>query len=486
METVSPKSLRQTEPPNLEPSGSLIDESESGTMPPPSARDESTPVPKSQSGKNNAPKWYKLARRGIREEPFPDAKTHEMRRSIESEPVLNLQDIEKLQTLLNKLFRQSKTINTPGESCNQLIENLLDGLSSWSTGANFPTISKKHFINDVERCKRASEHMLQRTLMIAIVDRHQLNHSLDLDCESKWNRGPGIPIMKTKFEPEFSGLSLDLPAPQPDLAFFFTLKSFVDTQALIPAMAAVDLNDFLHPDGSKIRCFPFFFLEMKAAEKELKPAHTTNLYIASQALLNIYKWMKKANLTKMFFDEVRVFSLALNVDKFCIRIHRAHAASQGTDVEIIYTFDVVCEEPVGYRKDYVCALVRNILHEYGVKELLPILQKAYNTVTIVSPAPTDPDPQSEDELVRDSADHNSTIYENATEMEDQNGNQTQDAEEEDAEVGAEGTDEPQPKRKPRATRSSHRSKKPRTAKEPEGQPPGLRDSFIDNIGAMST
>ena len=89
------------------------------------------------------------------------------------------------------------------------------------------------------------------------------------------------------------------------------------------------------------------------------------------------------------FKEVRVITLALNVDKVRIQAHRALVVPKDIGVEINYTFDVICEELLEHR---ICALIRNILHEYGVKILHPILQKAYNAVTNVSPAPSDQGP----------------------------------------------------------------------------------------------
>ncbi|KAI0965164.1 hypothetical protein F4678DRAFT_467829 [Xylaria arbuscula] len=131
------------------------------------------------------------------------------------------------------------------------------------------------------------------------------------------------------------------------------------------------------PDGYIQRCFPFIFIEAKKGFYDLTPALMANMHSASQALFNIFVWMRVAGHKDEFFSDVRVFSIAINAERFALRVHRAQAAEEGDGLEFYY--DDVCEG-LAYKRDHVCDLIRNVLVGYAEKTLINVLKESVETV----------------------------------------------------------------------------------------------------------
>lgn len=136
------------------------------------------------------------------------------------------------------------------------------------------------------------------------------------------------------------------------------------------------INDCIRPDGSVHNCFPFLFIEPQSKENSYEVALMTNLHSASQALLNIYIWMLQAGDQEVFFHQVRIFSIVLNAREIRVRVHRAIANNNS----LSYHFDdiVVMND---YSKEEAYLLLKNILTEYGEKELHEILRNTFEKVS---------------------------------------------------------------------------------------------------------
>ena len=451
-----------------------MDETESDIM----VRSINTRTTRSSKGEMRAPD--KLIRRGVLTERLPDPKIKKYEKLVMSQPELSLTDLQGLKSKLQRLKRMSELVRTPGVAIAQFYEELMTEFSNWGMGVRLPFTTREDFIKDVELCKRGSEHILQRTIMMTVVNRHHFHEWLAVDCEGKWKEEMHLPLMRSA--PGVKDIDkIKLPSPKPDLAVSFASKAFEGPKEAIPFQTPCDLAYFINPDGASHRCFPFFFLEAKAWENPLEKADHRNLHSISQALYNIYQWLKRAEMKTEFFQHVRVFSLAMNLERFHIHVHRASKAIPAKQIEIEYFFDVVCEERIDGRKDYFCAIVRNILSDYAIRILHPILKKAYDAIVIPTLASSVP---PSDEIVE--AGPSQQLYGEDyipqvvqdTEPEELDS----DLQDDEEEAETTGTEVPQAKRKSGRGRPRGTTKKLRTTRKNKGQTQAVTDSFIEEVG----
>ena len=89
-------------------------------------------------------------------------------------------------------------------------------------------------------------------------------------------------------------------ASRPDLVIFFNLEVLGSSSAPIP----YDIETSLLPEGHATPCFPFLFIKAKKQSDTLIPAFEKNLHTVSQALFNMFRWMKKAGELGSFFKNV--------------------------------------------------------------------------------------------------------------------------------------------------------------------------------------
>lgn len=231
---------------------------------------------------------------------------------------------------------------------------------------------------DFAKCKRSNEPVFQRTIMMDIINRHCLADSLDWICESEWtcNRMP------RKMKPG----AVEVVMPKPDLAVAFK------TSSLINDFQMIDLGDFrshMCPENFKLdkidRAFHFFSIEAKdtKAASANEVAINQNFNTASQALHNIYRFMAKAGKLDTFYEKVRFYSVVATSAGFQLRVHRAAKLSKGRilpEYPLGFYHDEIYSMTGRYTKGEVVQIVENILVNYGIKILKPILQ---DTVDIV-------------------------------------------------------------------------------------------------------
>ena len=161
----------------------------------------------------------------------------------------------------------------------------------------------------------------------------------------------------------------NLLVPKPCVVIGFMLQSLCREDGSDPIPK--DLDEYIRPDKSD-NCFPFIFFE---AASDAQKAHTANLRIASQALYNIYQCMERADKVH-FFENVRIFSIALDANDLYVRVHRGKRLSGRLE----FRFDTVSDISK-YTRDNTCLLVRRILAEYAAKELYPILKSTFQKIT---------------------------------------------------------------------------------------------------------
>ena len=233
---------------------------------------------------------------------------------------------------------------------------------------------------DFTKCKEEDEAQVQRTIMMELLDRHNLADTLDYVCESVWKCGP---IPRTN---NIGTITRKISQPKPDLAMAFK------TSCLISDLALGKLGAFkahVCPESRKgssaSRAFHFFAIEVKGMQAEISnsTAHLQNLNTASQALHNMYLIMRKAGDEAKFFRDVRFFSAIATTACFEVRVHRAVEDKEvgiGLDYPLSFHFEQLHLIEGSYSKAQVSGIVKNILIEYGVKKLLPILKASVDGV----------------------------------------------------------------------------------------------------------
>ncbi|MCJ1405390.1 hypothetical protein MMC11_008618 [Xylographa trunciseda] len=245
-----------------------------------------------------------------------------------------------------------------------------------------PTKSKEAtWKTDLLKCSISDEALFQRTIMMEAIDRHKLGKYLDYMCESLWT----CTRLPRKNDTSLFRLAL----PKPDIAVAFKLEA-VFSEADLPILGnllGVVCPESSKKEGSCDRAFPFFSMEVKGSQTVSgEPiANRQNFNNSSQALFNIYKFMRKAGRENIFLEKVRFYSAIATTSSFHVRVHRAVKVEKKHQIESDY--------PLGYRFDHVfksvqkeytrgevSGIIKNILFEYGVKILLPILKDAADDV----------------------------------------------------------------------------------------------------------
>ena len=233
---------------------------------------------------------------------------------------------------------------------------------------------------DLIKCDNSQEAIFQRTIMIDVIDRHKLGTMLDYTCESIWT---------CKAMPRLNATeNYTMAPPKPDLAVAFRSEVVVSDFSL-PRMKPF-LN-YMCPEAYREsnadRAFHFFSLEAKGAQFSDRDfiGFRQNHNTASQALYNMWTFMKVAGMEREFFKEVRFFSATATSAGFQVRMHRAVELDNENEhiakgYPLAFQFDELFRTRGTHKKAEISSLIRNIFFEYGVKKLLPILQEAAQIV----------------------------------------------------------------------------------------------------------
>ena len=234
---------------------------------------------------------------------------------------------------------------------------------------------------DMSKCKLSHEAIFQRTIMMEIIDRHELNEKLDFICEAVWtaDRMPGRNDLAK------------LAAPKPDLAVAFKTTSLLPANCSLPSLMGLGkTTGHIFGEGLKKddmdRAFHFFSIEVKGKRAQIgnTEAEFQNLNTAAQALHNIYVVMKEAELEQLFFEEVRFFSLVATAACFNLRVHRPMRPGPAEYIDpqygVRFSFNEILTIGSNYTKAMSSTVVYNILFHYGVEKLHPILKAALDAV----------------------------------------------------------------------------------------------------------
>ncbi|KAI0869399.1 hypothetical protein GGS24DRAFT_478930 [Hypoxylon argillaceum] len=333
---------------------------------------------------NAGKKWVLLADR-LRtrlvcfEKRIEDPMTATLKSNIVSDagPIL----LEQTKSLRDKMeLFLSKTDSKTDElqrsvGIYDIIEELSDAINEWRSTAHMATITNRDFDMDLKHCRfSANEAVFQRTVIMSILNRHQISDKFNFNCEAQWSLRSNYYALPSTEENSI------IPDPKPDLAIFFRFESLFGNGAYSRSTPIPDsLKACMSPDGSIHRCFPFIFIEAKNVFHDLGPDLMANMHSASQALFNIYVWMSEAGHQDKFFSDVRLFSIAINSQTFALRVHRAQIV-EGEGEGLQFSYDDICKG-LGYKRDDVCNLIRNILVGYAEKTLLDVLKQSVLAVS---------------------------------------------------------------------------------------------------------
>ena len=227
--------------------------------------------------------------------------------------------------------------------------------------------SKTPFMTEQEVCFTDNNERLQRTLATVLFDWRSPSATVNVSFgRTWWTPIPSLPQAER-------GQAAVVPVPQPYMALCWSLQSLTDDIAVhIPKR----LDKALRPDGTQWNCFPFIFVETVGGMKNLEPAHLQNLLSTRQALQNITQWMKEAGRHEDCFEEVRVFSIAMNAHKLVIRCHRV-VTGQNRCLEFKHD-EETCQIP--YREEQVERLVHRLANHAIVQDLHAMLKGVFTTV----------------------------------------------------------------------------------------------------------
>lgn len=271
--------------------------------------------------------------------------------------------------------------------------------------------------HDLEKCSdEFSEKIFQRTILMAMIDRCRLIYEsdhlpvsagnsankplLDFSVESIWN----CPPMPTEAAKKSEKL---LTRPMPDLAIAFRRESLFTSDHSWKVFPSATRKIMCYEGiggEDTYRAFHFLTIEAKRAYTGVddKVAIYQSLNNASQALHNMYEFFREADMgidkkgndtengdkyRKIFFDEVRFFSVVATAGAMKIRIHRACYQDPNT-VPIVegypLEFKFADYATIGgggeFARQKVVEELAKILLGYGVGQLGVRLQEAITEV----------------------------------------------------------------------------------------------------------
>lgn len=235
----------------------------------------------------------------------------------------------------------------------------------------FPPITQHYFNWDRRDCINSSEATFHRTIMMSIIDRYDFHNCFTYSCEEQWVISPQFLIPPVRSTSKIS-------QPKPDLAISFHRNALIGSD--IPNYPP-ELGKCLRPSkNGRERWFPFLFMEAKRDDCSLQDAFEKNLHSASQALLNIYHWVRIASdLAEKFFTEVRVFSIDLNNEDMTLRMHRAERDRRDRTDRLRFEYSTVVRIR-DYDQFDTCHIIKSVLVDYAQERLLPILKTIFKRV----------------------------------------------------------------------------------------------------------
>ena len=231
---------------------------------------------------------------------------------------------------------------------------------------------------DMSKCTRSNEAKFQRTIMMTILNRQELDEKLDFECEAEW-KSERFPCLNCIIK------TCKLVKPKPDLAVAFQSESLLPSDGINGDWERLrDFESHIFPEGNqqyqKERAFHFFSMEAKGKLGQIgnQKAHFQNLNTASQALYNIYYCMKRTNDLDTFFDKVRVFSATATVEGFLVRVHWPlkirKEQCNNREYPISFQFEEIARLKGDFSRARTTGVLYNILYKYGIQELHPILK----------------------------------------------------------------------------------------------------------------
>ncbi len=174
-----------------------------------------------------------------------------MRDQLPDRPLKDTEDFKRILWNFLKL-----AADRPANNCYPFIDDLSFKVDEAKSKFDYPIVDNKDFQAGLRRCLGRNEAILQRTIMIHIINQYRSGNMFNWNCEGQWSlpRDSRLPSQEDD----------EIALPKPGLAVSFTLKSFTgeeDDSDPIPT----DLEGCIFPDGGS-RCFPFLFMEVKKAE----------------------------------------------------------------------------------------------------------------------------------------------------------------------------------------------------------------------------
>ncbi|KAH8666005.1 hypothetical protein BGZ60DRAFT_529259 [Tricladium varicosporioides] len=319
----SPEGLRGERALSTEPALDSEDRSEENMDSSSVSRDDGSTTQKGKRSGSVKVTLEKLRVRRILREPKADSKLQHIRSILTTKlPERPLKDIEGLRSIAANFLQQIE--DHPNDSCYVYLDDFSYQFDEGKSKIDYPIVNRHYFEADLKRCLARNEAVLQRTIMIHIINQYWLDQIFDWNTEGQWSQPKETRLPSREDD--------DISLPKPDLAISFTLNSFTiaeDESDPIPA----DLAKCLSPDGVR------------------------------------------TNKEDIFLEEVRVFSVVFNAQDLGIRVHRAVKLPTGGGA-LSFVFDEL--RPLNrYTKDEACLLTQAIITDYASKVLHPILKSTF-------------------------------------------------------------------------------------------------------------
>ncbi|KAL9078480.1 MAG: hypothetical protein Q9157_002601 [Trypethelium eluteriae] len=256
------------------------------------------------------------------------------------------------------------------------------------------------WLADLDFCRGQQEAMFQRTVMMAMINRHQLISAgnekptdlsksvLMFSVEATWN----CPPMPTRryWNPTGKESKIWTTYPKPDLCVSFRRHNIIekgDWNTLPNATRHLICYEGIKGGFNEAdRAFGFFFVEAKRSR--FHPDHEVTLHQvlndASQALHNMYEFFREAQQLQVFFDRVRVFSAATSEKGIIVRVHRATELPENAkSTRIVPEYPLQFEHQTyqsfnreEFDRSKVVEAFERIIVGYGERQLLELLKKA--------------------------------------------------------------------------------------------------------------
>ena len=258
------------------------------------------------------------------------------------------------------------------------VDDLMTRINDFKQYNNLFQTSAQQFTLDWFQARTAGHGFFRATILPALVDRWRLDEYAHFIFDSDHHLRAHAGLLELPGRPDPGERWRSLEPPRPDLAIYFDERRlFLEEEP--PVRLPNPIIGCISGGGGFEGVFPFVFAQGGKLTLDHRLAASRNIHAASQALFNVARFMDYGggrDWRHEFIEKVRVFSLVMVPDQFSVNMHRARLIPGPGGLRKLEYLVTEIFERWDHGRDPPLPIVRNMLQQYGLRQLAPILRVA--------------------------------------------------------------------------------------------------------------